>query len=151
MGDGVRERPGIPYIGRLRPRRACPGREAHRETRRDGRGRCARGKREVGDDRWARPVSVAGGDGEARAACAGRARLLGRLGLPDAGRAGRADWARASEGGGRGKDWAGGVLGPGQCGFWAGSLSISFLFYFLKQTNMFEFIYKLEFKPHSLN
>ena len=70
------------------------------------------------------------GTGDARAACAGRARLLGRLGLLGAGRAERADWARASEGGGRGKDWAGGVLGPGQCGLWAGSLSISFLFYF---------------------
>ena len=105
----------------------------------------------MGDDRRARPVSVAGGDGDARAACAGRARLLGRLGLPGAGRAGRADWARASEGGVRGKDWAGGVLGPGQCVFWAGSLFYFFSILFLKQSNMFEFKYKFEFKPHSPN
>jgi len=42
MEDGVRERLGIPFIGRLRPRRACPGREARRESRRARRGHCAR-------------------------------------------------------------------------------------------------------------
>ena len=42
MEDGVRERPGIPFIGRLRPRRACLGRKARRESRRAGRGRYAR-------------------------------------------------------------------------------------------------------------
>ena len=65
MEDGVRERPGIPFIGRLRPRRACLGREAHRETRRDGRGRCAA---EEGDDQWVPLVS--GGE---RALCVGQA------------------------------------------------------------------------------
>jgi len=40
--DGVRERPGIPFIGRLRPRHACPGRKARRESR---RARCGRGAR----------------------------------------------------------------------------------------------------------
>ena len=80
MEDGVRERPGIPFIGRLRPRRACPGREARRETRRDGRGRCATEEAGDGDDKWVR--SVSGGAGDALAGAGRRAGRghLGRLG-----------------------------------------------------------------------
>ena len=47
---------------------------------------------------------------------------------------------------GKGGEQVGPVLGVG-LGF--GFLSFSILF--LKQTNMFEFKYKFEFKPHSLN
>ena len=56
------------------------------------RWRAGEGKGKEGDDRWVRPVSAAaGGDGDARVACAGRARLLGRArGVWAAGRRKRA-------------------------------------------------------------
>jgi len=70
------------------PGRACPGWEARRETRRDGRGRCAA---EEGDDRRARAVSE-------------RGRRTGVGGASDALGPGGRERARAEE--------SGGVSGP---------------------------------------
>ena len=58
----------------------------------------------------------------------------------------REDGLTGSGRAGKGGEQVGPVLGVG-LGF--GFLSFSILF--LKQTNMFEFKYKFEFKPHSLN
>ena len=157
------ERPGILFIGRLRPRRACPGRKARRGSRRDGRSHCARlkeglargaGRSERGRAtlRW-----VNDADGRARPVIrTARARAEGESGLcdgpghrvlavprwgvgggPDAGRGDLGRGARVGPHAGNGKRAAGKESRSGLGGLLAG---FGFRFFFL-----FSFSY---FKPN---
>ena len=92
---------------------------------------------------WARARERDAGPGGRRGAGPCRAELgRGRIALEGSGHA----FGPSREEGGSGPGWFGAGLGLG--------FSFYFPFFsilFLKQTNMFEFKYKFEFKPHSLN
>ena len=99
--------------------------------------RAGEGKVKEGDDRWVQPVSAAaGGDGDARAACARRARLLGRArGVWAAGKRKRAAlWVGSGRREGRELGLAGeGKSGPGwaQVEGWAAvGFGVCWVFFF---------------------